>query len=86
MRKLIITIIPCGIRLRPSPEVFRGYPGQFAKSPLITRKLLLRLSACNHNLSLFFKCISSEDALHVGYRLYHIHRRGDIEVLKNSDS
>ena len=63
---IIMSIIPRGICLRPSIEVFCGYPGQLSEGTKISCDLFHQLPTCHQNLSVFFKRISSEYALLVG--------------------
>ena len=61
-----MTVIYNAALILSSTEIFCGYPFQLAEVPLISCDLLRPLIALYQNLSVIFKSIYSEDALHVG--------------------
>ena len=81
-----MSVIPRVVRLGPSPEIICGKPSQFDKVPLNIREFLRQLPSSYQNLSVLFKLSSFEDALCVGYPLIQVYSRGDLKVLKYSDS
>ena len=83
--QVVILVISKTVFILPSPKIVRGYPFQFAKVPLVSRKLLRQLLSFCHNCPVLFKHSSSKYALRVGYTLIYLYRGYDLKVLKRSD-
>ena len=84
--QLGIPVISNTVFLPQSLEVVHGYLPQRAGVPLTSCKIPRRLLTLYQNHLLLFNIKSSYDVLSVGYPLIHVHRRGDINVLKHSAS
>ena len=84
--QICTTVISNSVPLIPNPEVLYIQLFQIDEVPLVSCEILFRLLALQHNRLVFLKRIPSQDALRVGNHLIHIHRRGDLKVLKHSAS
>ena len=84
--QICIPVVSKSIFFCPIPEVICRYPFQLAKGPLVSCEILCLLLAFQQSRPVFLKRVPSQYVMRVGNPLIHIHRIGDLKVLKHSNS